>query len=328
MRISFLGKGGSGKTTLSASFIKYLLNKNENILAIDADMNVHLGKVFNMEIKSISDNTVEIKDYLEGDRRPYRKFNNKVGNYFNKVINGNPKATIIGSTPPALSSKFIKIEESDDFIKKYATKKDNLYLLTVGTYKESEVGSTCYHGKLEVAEMVYHHLLDGENDFVISDTTAGIDSVGTSMFFVSDINVFVVEPTQKGISVYKDFEKISKNYGVNTYVIGNKIEDKEDMEFLTSAIGKDKIIGFIKNSSKMRKFEQGHIDGIDEFINENVDTFDNLYKLMKDTKRDWNKYYQILVEIYKANAKDWYNEFYGEKLEKYIDEDFKYEDVL
>ena len=54
MRVSFFGKGGSGKTTISSSFISYLLKKKENVLAIDADMNVHLGKVFDMPINRIS----------------------------------------------------------------------------------------------------------------------------------------------------------------------------------------------------------------------------------------------------------------------------------
>ncbi|MDD3340856.1 MAG: AAA family ATPase [Bacilli bacterium] len=328
MRVSFLGKGGSGKTTISSAFIGYLLNKKEKVLAIDADMNVHLEKTFHMETKPLSDASEEIKEYLEGNRRAYTKNNNKVKSYLNKVINGDTKAPIIGCTPPARSSKFIRIDENDPFIKKYATKKDGLYLMTVGTYNESEIGSSCYHGKLEVAEMVYHHLLDNENNYVVSDSTAGIDSVGTSMFFVSDINIFVIEPTKKGIDVYKDFKEVSKKYGINTYVIGNKIENQEDIDFLKQEIGTDVILGFIKNSSKMRKFEQGNAVGMKEFIKENTDTFDRVCALMQETKRDWDKYYQILLEVYKANIEEWYNAFYGEKLEKYIDEDFHYEKVF
>ena len=68
MRVSFFGKGGSGKTTISSSFISYLLKKKENVLAIDADMNVHLGKVFDMPINIISKENDEIAKTLEPNR--------------------------------------------------------------------------------------------------------------------------------------------------------------------------------------------------------------------------------------------------------------------
>ena len=81
MRVSFLGKGGSGKTTLSTSFIKFLESKEEKVLAIDADINVHLGQSLNMETKYLGDDFEEISKYLER--------NNKI---------------IIGTTPPTNDS--------------------------------------------------------------------------------------------------------------------------------------------------------------------------------------------------------------------------------
>lgn len=48
LRVSFLGKGGSGKTTMATSFIRYLENNNEKVLGIDADINVNLAKGLDM----------------------------------------------------------------------------------------------------------------------------------------------------------------------------------------------------------------------------------------------------------------------------------------
>ena len=43
MRIAFVGKGGSGKTTSAAVFSRYLAELGKPVLAIDADINQHLG---------------------------------------------------------------------------------------------------------------------------------------------------------------------------------------------------------------------------------------------------------------------------------------------
>jgi len=76
MRISFLGKGGSGKTTTAAAFIQYLSTKYEHVLAIDADMNVHLQKALDIpgEAISLGDNFQEISQYLNLNRELKTKF--------------------------------------------------------------------------------------------------------------------------------------------------------------------------------------------------------------------------------------------------------------
>ncbi|GHO43180.1 hypothetical protein KSX_13430 [Ktedonospora formicarum] len=43
MRVAFVGKGGSGKTTFSSLFCRYLADLEASVIAIDADINQHLG---------------------------------------------------------------------------------------------------------------------------------------------------------------------------------------------------------------------------------------------------------------------------------------------
>jgi CO dehydrogenase maturation factor len=43
MRIALVGKGGSGKTTLTALLVCTLVAEGKTVLAIDADINQHLG---------------------------------------------------------------------------------------------------------------------------------------------------------------------------------------------------------------------------------------------------------------------------------------------
>ena len=309
MRVSFFGKGGSGKTSLSSAFIKYLNEKGKTVLAIDADINVNLGSCLGMETKFIGDDFDEISAFLEP-----------------QDINKKP---IIGSTPPTQNSRFIGANLDDDFFKKFATfKEDNLALLTVGTYTDKKVGYACYHSKLGSAVLIYNRLLDDKNLFVVSDATAGIDSVGTSMFFVSDVNIFVVEPTNKSIGVYKDFKDITKNYPIKTFVIGNKVRGEADIAYVTEQIGAENIIGFVSDSEHLRNYEKGNKAELEQFVAENVEINKKIYNLLSNTTKNWAEYYNILKQVYSDDCGDWYSQFYGEDLTKYIDENFDYEDVI
>lgn len=328
MRVSFLGKGGSGKTTLSSNFIKYLNSKSKSILAVDADINVNLGKTLNMESKFLGDSLEEISMYFEENRNKKENKKGLFANLQNNFLSNTNGTVIIGTTPPSRTTKFIKPNFRDNFFDKYSTSKDNIRLLTIGTYNDSAVGYSCYHGKLGVAELIYNRLLDDKNLFVVSDSTAGVDSVGTSMFCVSDINIFVVEPTIKSIDVYNDFERITEKYGLNNYVIANKIKDEQDIEFINSKINNKKILGFVKESNQIRLFDKGNEMEFDSFVELNKELNDKIYDLMLNSNRDWDKYYENVIQIYKDNCNDWYNQYYGTNLIDMIDPEFSYMEVI
>ena len=307
MRITFLGKGGSGKTTLATSFIKYLEKKGKKVLAIDADINVNLGAALNMPEKYLGDIFDDVCKDLEN----------------------NSKKPLIGSSPATRESKFIRKGLNDPFLKKYATyNQKGTALLTVGTYTDNKIGYACYHSKLGSAVFIYNRLLDDKDLYVVTDATAGIDSVGTSMFNVSDLNLFVVEPTKKSIDVYKGFKNIVSNYGIDTYVVANKIRNESDIEYIKKNTDENYILGFIKDSDDLRKFEQGDQEGLDNFIKNNEQILESVLNKLNSIEKNWDKYYDIQKQIYVDDVGDWYSQFYGEDLTKYIDKKFSYKDVI
>ncbi|MNI61712.1 hypothetical protein D3C73_1169970 [compost metagenome] len=171
-------------------------------------------------------------------------------------------------------------------------------------------------------------MLDGQNDFIIADTTAGVDSVGTSMFYASDLNIFVVEPTKRSIAVYNDFINITKDQDVNTYVVCNKISDDSDLEYMYNHIDKSKIIATFRNSENVKKYEQDESKFFEYFVKENIDSFNSIYDFAINISRDWNKYYDKVVELYKNKSYKRYNNLYNKDMLKYIDPEFNYIDVI
>lgn len=330
MRVSFFGKGGSGKTTMATEFVKYLqkARPDKPIVAIDADINVHLGSALGIRPKFLGDIINELSYYFEGRRNQPLPRTSEAGKKYYNFMRNVDDLICIGQMPPSYTSNFIKPDLKDPFFKNYATVQKNTALVTIGSYTDAGVGYECFHGKLGALELIYNRLLDDKNMYVVADSTAGVDSVGTSIFFSGDINVFVVEPTLKGISVFQDFERITKNYNLKNYIVINKISGQDDIDFIEKHIPKEKILGYINVSDSLKKFEQGNLESFDDFVNENEEINKKILEILDNTEKDWKKYYRYLIKCYVDNCDDWYSQYYGVDLLQYIDPDFNYEEVL
>lgn len=71
MRVAFVGKGGSGKTTLSALFARHLNRSGAPVLAIDGDINQHLAEALSPDTEPtvappLAAHLTDLKDFLRG----------------------------------------------------------------------------------------------------------------------------------------------------------------------------------------------------------------------------------------------------------------------
>ena len=312
MRIAFLGKGGAGKTTTSAGFIQYLARRYPFVLAVDADLNAHLKSALSIEgeVEQLGLHFEEVTSFLRGER---------------KDLGARP---MIGTTPPAVGSNFITARGNDPFVQKYAHFHKNIGLLTVGTYQQEDVGGSCYHEKLKSLAGIFHHMLDTDEDMIVADTTAGTDNVATSLSFAYDMNVFVLEPTEKSTQVLLDFEQIAGNLGARTYVVGNKVDGDEDADYIKGRVGEEKYLGSIPFSRNLKRFEQGEEGALEEFAREQEETFAHVLQVWQSQKRNWPEYLARLHKTYKWDCERWYNDYYKEDLLDGVDNTFTYEDAL
>ncbi len=310
MRIAFLGKGGSGKTTAAAGFVRYAAKKHPFVLAIDADVNAHMYQALNFHVDEnvteLRNETENVNTYLKGERTD-------LGN-----------RPMISTTPPTLKSNFVLVSPEDPFIRKYALNDGSVALLTVGTYKDADVGASCFHEMLYTLAGIMHHTIDTDEDIIIADTTAGTDNVATSLHFAYDLNVFIVEPTEKSIKVYNDFLALHEEHNLGTYVVANKVDGPEDEEFIRAAIPQDRLLGMIPHSDNLKRFEQGDKQALTEFEVEQTAAFDAIYSLLTQRKRDWVDYLSRLRASHVRLSQRWYNSFYKMELDVDLDTDFDY----
>lgn len=314
MKIAFVGKGGSGKTTLSALFSRYLASKNKTVLAIDADINqnmaMSLGFDPNLQIPPMGIEIQKIKQYLKGK--------NKL------IIETN---LMIKTTPPGFGSRLLKVTGKNPIYDYFLRQKDNINFLATGPFSEEDLGIRCYHSKVGAVELLLSHLIDQKGEFVIVDMTAGADSFSSGLFTKFDMTFLVCEPTLKSVSVYNQYKQYARDYHINLKVIGNKIESQEDFIFLNKQIGQD-LIAYFYSSSFVKSLEKGNFKPLTELESKNLFQLKKIESQVNKTKKDWQKFYQYSVEFHLKNAKSWANEELSSDLTSQVDPNFNFKNYL
>lgn len=291
MRIAFVGKGGSGKTTLSALFAKYI-NKKYPVLAIDADLNMHLGSLLGFEValpveKHISHPAAvnTIKKYLKGKNGRIKE-----PAHFRKT------------TPPTADSGFIIMDDSNNpILKEFGVGDEKLRMLAVGTYDTEEIGASCYHNNLAILENILSHIIDTEG-VVVADMVAGVDAFANTLHAQFDMLVLTVEPTKRGVEVLMQYKELAEGAGVydSLFVVGNKVRSETDIEFLRKNIPSDKLLGFFKESDYLRRKDQegGALDA-DELEEENRKLLQVIEKKLFSVTPDYQARLQKLFELHR-----------------------------
>lgn len=246
MKIAFVGKGGSGKSTVSSLFTRHLINNKQTVLAIDADINQHFAEMIGapfMPEKAIStdDNSADIRRYLLGT---------------NKRIGEQEK--FIKTTPPGKGSRLIGLQKNNPVIERHTTQfATNGYFMHVGTYEDDGIGTSCYHTNLAILENTVSHTVCSDNEWLVADMVAGTDAFAGPLYLLFDVIFMVVEPTPESVGVFRQFKKLAEAAGTfdRVYVIGNKILDEEDKEYISNATG-DKLVATLEYDPKLRKARQ------------------------------------------------------------------------
>ncbi|MDN3025280.1 ATP-binding protein [Streptomyces sp. S.PB5] len=306
MRIAFVGKGGSGKTTLSALFSRHLAQSGAPVLAVDGDINQHLAEALGHDgeppaAPPLGARLGDIKEYLRGSN----------------LRIASPEA-MIKTTPPGRGSRLLRLLGDDELHARHVRRVGEVPLMVTGEFEESDLGVACYHSKLGGVELYLNHLVDGPGEYVVVDMTAGADAFASGLFTRFDLTFLVAEPTRKGVSVYRQYRDHAREFGIRIAVIGNKVTGEDDLLFLKEEVGDD-LLTHLVQSPFVRAAEQGREQGgLESLESHNRHALNVLRETVDACPRDWATLHRHAVEFHLRNARAWA----GEDLATQVDPEF------
>jgi CO dehydrogenase maturation factor len=310
MRIAFVGKGGSGKTTLAALFARWLAAQGAEVLAIDADINQHLGTALGLSpaeaaaVPSLADRLPDLKEHLRGDNPRIRS-----------------AEAMVKTTPPGAGSRLLRLDGMGPIVEAAERRAGDVRLLVTGPFDESDLGVACYHAKVGAAELLLNHLLDGRDEYVVVDMTAGADSFASGMFTRFDLTVLVVEPTARGVAVHRQYVGYAGGFDVAVAAAANKVRTDDDRVYLEAELGAAPAATF-GDSEYVRAMEKGRFLELDRLEAENVAALRRLRALLDERPKDWARFQRQTIEFHVRNARAWANAVTGEDLTTQVDPGF------
>jgi CO dehydrogenase maturation factor len=310
VKIAFVGKGGSGKTTLSSLFVRHLVAVGAPVVAIDADINQHLGVALGLAeheataIPAMGEHLREIKTYLRGANRRISS-----------------AGAMVKTTPPGSGSRLLRLGDDDPIHSRLTVDAAGAKLMATGPFTEEDLGVACYHSKTGAVELYLNHLVDGPDEYVVVDCTAGAESFASGMFTRFDLTFLVAEPTRKGVAVYRQWVDYAADYDVALRVVGNKVHDQDDVAFLRAEVG-DALLCSFGVSPAVRGMEQGRPFTLGDLNAQDRTALATLQATVDARDKDWPKFTRQAVEFHVKNARAWANSATGEDLEAQIDPDF------
>ena len=217
MKLAISGKGGVGKTLISALLAREFARNGYSVLAIDADPDTNLASALGFPHPESIVPICEMQELVE-ERT--------------------------GVKPGVPGSLYKLNPRVDDIPDKYAQKLDGIRLMVMGKVKRG--GSGCYCAENTLLQALIVHLLVARNEVVILDMAAGIEHLGRATARAVDKLIVVVEPGKKSIETALRIKKLAQDIGLNEIVaIGNKIRSPLDQRFVKDSLPEFQFLGFI-----------------------------------------------------------------------------------
>ncbi|MBN1411396.1 MAG: hypothetical protein JW969_11180, partial [Spirochaetales bacterium] len=169
------------------------------------------------------------------------------------------RTEVSGNTPAPIFKMNPKV---DDIPEKYSVQVNGIKLMTLGAIRKGGAGCACAENAFLKQLLSYMTVL--RNETVIIDMEAGIEHLGRGTVQGVDTMIVVVEPNRTSIETALRIQKLAADIKVKSLkVVGNKVGNAEEEEFIREKCGSLEVLGFLPFSDDLLKLSRGELSLFD-----------------------------------------------------------------
>ncbi|MBI5352319.1 MAG: AAA family ATPase [Chloroflexi bacterium] len=233
MKLAITGKGGVGKTTLTALIAQAYADMGKQVLAVDADPSPCLA------------GALGFPDELRAKLHPIAEMDALIEER-------------TGAKPGTVGGFFTINPRVDDIPERFSVLHRGVRLLEMGSVELG--GSGCICPEAAMLKTLFTHLLFRKDEVLLLDMYAGVEHLGRATVDFVDAMIVVVEPTRRSLGTAAQIKKLANDIGLKKlYLVGNKVRNDDEVKFLEAETPDMPVLGFLPADMKVQEADRLNI---------------------------------------------------------------------
>ena len=227
MKIAVTGKGGVGKTTLTALLARAFVDQGFRVLAIDADPSPCLGQALGLPADALRAlEPVARMDELILERT--------------------------GAQPGSTGGYFKLNPRVDDLPERFSVEDRGVRLLELGAVEMGGAGCICPESA--VLRSLVTHVLLRRDEVILLDLYAGVEHLGRATADAVDAMLIVVEPTRRSLGTAAQIKKLAEDLKLTRLcLVGSKVGSDDDRRLIERGSPGLPVLGHIPLDDAVRR---------------------------------------------------------------------------